>query len=217
MATNLFKRYGTEPGAPLVQYYGTSLRAIVWHKTRAIPLGRYGTSLRAILWHKCRAIPCAIERLSSPAAISRAILYLPNPVPYPCHTLATFPSAEHIVFPHVNHTRAIPKTAQEQSRTAHLLKQQQTLQSSRRLERQSSQEQSRTAQEQSRTAQGPFHTFQFVQVWNKPSCHTMEQGSCHTLRKVWNKPPCHTMEQGFCKWRPWVKAKKSLPNIDMYA
>ena len=76
MAAILFERYGTEPGAPLVPYYGTSLRAILWNKARAIPLGRYGTSLRSILWNKCRAIPCAIERLSSPAAISRAILYL---------------------------------------------------------------------------------------------------------------------------------------------
>ena len=47
------------------------------------------------------------------------------------------------------------------------LKQQQNLQSSRRLERQSSQEQDRTAQEQSRTAQEPFHTFQI--------CASMEQ------------------------------------------
>ena len=34
--------------------------------------------------------------------------YLPNPVPYPYHTLAALTSAEHILFPHANHTRAIP-------------------------------------------------------------------------------------------------------------
>ena len=66
---DFFLRYGTEPGAPLVPYYGTSLRAILWNKARAIPSGRYGTSLRSILWNKCRSIPCAIKRLSSPAAI----------------------------------------------------------------------------------------------------------------------------------------------------
>ena len=41
--------------------------------------------------------------------------YLPNPVPYPCHTLGTLTSAEHILFPHANHTCAIPHGAQEQS------------------------------------------------------------------------------------------------------
>ena len=57
MGANFFKRYGTEPGLASVPYYGTGLRAILWHKVRAIPQERYGTNVRAILWHKCRAIP----------------------------------------------------------------------------------------------------------------------------------------------------------------
>ena len=152
------------------------------------------------VWYKrpCHTMvqaPCHTPQRPSQSQLLYPVPYLRNPVPYPYHTLATLTSAEHVLFPHANHTRAILRESRSRAgRTAQPLKQQQTLQSSRRLERQSSQEQDRTAQEQSRTAE-LFHTFQYVQVWHKPPYHTLEQGPCHTLPRVWHKPPCHTMEQ----------------------
>ena len=91
-----------------VPYYGTRLVPY--------PSGRYGTSLRSILWNKCRSIPCAIERLSSPAAISRAILYLPNPVPFSQRGMERASTAANVhralsflnFSVHANHTRSIP-------------------------------------------------------------------------------------------------------------
>ena len=115
-------------------------------------------------------------------------------VPYPAEGMARalFQSMARGLVPYLHKLkgmeRLLSSPALRAGRTAQPLKQQQTLQSSRRLERRSSQEQSRTAKE-------PFHTFQFVRVWNKPPCHTMEQGPCHTLSKVRHKPSCHTMEQ----------------------
>ena len=158
-------------------------------------------------------VPCHTPQRPSQSQLLYPVPYLRNPVPYPYHTLATLTSAEHILFPHANHTRTIPVpyprgSRSRAGRTAQPLKQQQILQSSRRLERQSSQEQDRTAQEQSRTAEELFHTFQYVQVWNKPPCHTLEQGPCHTLRRVWHKPPCHTMEQLLARSRALGKGEK---------
>ena len=91
-----------------VPYYGTRLVPY--------PSGRYGTSLRSILWNKCRSIPCAIERLSSPAAIFRAILYLPNPVPFSQRGMERASTAANVhralsflnFSVHANHTRSIP-------------------------------------------------------------------------------------------------------------
>ena len=91
-----------------VPYYGTRLVPY--------PSGRYGTSLRSILWNKCRSIPCAIERLSSPAAIFRAIFYLPNPVPFSQRGMERASTAANVhralsflnFSVHANHTRSIP-------------------------------------------------------------------------------------------------------------
>ena len=143
-------------------------------------------------------------------------------VPYPADGMARalFQSMARGLVPYLHQLkgmeRLLSSPALRAGRTTQPLKQQQTLQSSRRLERQSSQEQDRTAQEQSRTAEELFHTFQYVQVWNKPPCHTLEQGPCHTLRRVWYKPSCHTVEQLLARGRALGKGIKIHCHMSLY-
>ena len=66
--------------------------------------------------HTMAQVPCHTPQRPSQSQLLYPVPYLRNPVPYPYHTLATLTSAEHILFPHANHTRAIPQGVQEQSR-----------------------------------------------------------------------------------------------------
>ena len=192
-------------------YHTMAQASVPYYGTRSVPYPRKGMVQTSVPYYGTSAVPYPTTSFSIPAAISRAIPSQSRaiPVPYLGHIdkcrAHSFPSRE----PYPYHTRAIPKGVQEYCRQdSPALKQQQILQSSRRLESQSSQEQDRTAQEQSRTAEELFHTFQYVQVWNKPPCHTLEQGPCHTLRRVWYKPSCHTMEQLLARGRALGKGIK---------
>ena len=49
-----------------------------------------------------------MAQTSVPYYGTSAVPYPTNPVPYPCHTLVTFSIAERMIFPHANHTRAMP-------------------------------------------------------------------------------------------------------------
>ena len=120
----------------------------VWHKRLCHTMAQGPCHTPKKVWHKrpCHTmaqVPCHTLQRPSQAQLLYPVPYLPSPAPYPYHTLATLTSAEHILFPHPNHTRAIPVPDPRESRsragrTAQPLKQQQTLQSSRRLESQSS-------------------------------------------------------------------------------
>lgn len=192
-------------------YHTMAQASVPYYGTRSVPYPRKGMVQTSVPYYGTSAVPYPTTSFSIPAAISRDIPSQSRAIPVPylghidkCRAHA-FPSRE----PYPYHTRTIPKGVQEYCRQdSPALKQQQILQSSRRLESQSSQEQDRTAQEQSRTAEELFHTFQYVQVWNKPPCHTLEQGPCHTLRRVWYKPSCHTVEQLLARGRALGKGIK---------
>ena len=89
------------------------IRTILWHRPPCHTMAQGPCHTPEKVWYKrpCHTmaqVPCHTPQRPSQSQLLYPVPYLRNPVPYPYHTLATLTSAEHILFPHANHTRTIP-------------------------------------------------------------------------------------------------------------